>query len=43
MTLVHGHTVNGTAYEFVHLCPGIGCAVAWYLFKLAKRQAFKAS
>lgn len=33
MTFVRGHRIEQRAYEFPHLCPGEGCAIAAWLYR----------
>lgn len=40
-TLIHGHSVDGVAYEFPRRCPGAGCAIADWLRQQAVRRMYE--
>jgi len=39
LRFVRGHRLAGFAYEFPHLCPGDGCAIAEWLEGRHRRDA----
>mgnify|MGYP001584452781 CR=1 FL=1 len=39
--VLHGHTIEQRWYEFPHLCPGFGCAIAMYLFQRDLRATYE--
>jgi hypothetical protein len=39
---VAGHRIEGKLYEFPHMCPGYGCAIAEYLERQMMRRMYEA-
>lgn len=36
-----GHRIDGRIYDFPHVCPGAGCAIAGWLFRKNERIVYE--